>query len=521
VNLSVGKKWLFFKHLGEYLCIFAITNSRVLTKKKAAKKKTSKFDLEKLDREALERLIIKQRNLIEDQAELIRDLDKIIDKQKGENQELQKQVRQLQSKRSKLLEEIDELTRQLHRPAAPFRIPEERRSKKPKKPGRRKGHSGSYRKSPEEIDEYLEVPLYQCPQCSGQVTEVKKVDQYIEEIPEPKVEVTHLVTYRGKCTRCGVIETDHPLKVSQASGAAKCHLGPRAQAMAVALQYDYNLTKSKVSRLLSQLYGLDITPGGLVHLSHRIGARCQSDYTALEQEAKHVSVLHADETSWYVGSPNYFLWFFGNSQMALYSVIGNRKRENIERILGENFEGVLVSDCLVIYDDVNETQQKCYAHHLKEINKALKICDKESEVYLDQLRSLLKTAIILKSIKGDIRAEQYDEGIKGLERTAESLLAKSRQNVLEEKIANRLRKQKDHLFTFLKHPQVDATNNLAERMLRPAVISRKVSCGNKTIKGAKTWEILTSVIQTNRLRGIENMAFLTQKAQGDYSNDTR
>ena len=50
----------------------------------------------------------------------------------------------------------------------------------------------------------------------------------------------------------------------------------------------------------------------------------------------------------------------------------------------------------------------------------------------------------------------------------------------EEKLRRRLRKQCDHLFTFLDHEAVDATNNLAERQLRPAVISRKLSCGNKT-----------------------------------------
>ncbi|HEY3854911.1 MAG TPA: transposase, partial [Verrucomicrobiae bacterium] len=64
------------------------------------------------------------------------------------------------------------------------------------------------------------------------------------------------------------------------------------------------------------------------------------------------------------------------------------------------------------------------------------------------------------------------------------------------KVRRRLEKQQDHLFTFLEHADVDATNNLAERQLRPAVIARKVSCGNKTPQGARTWEILTSLAAT-------------------------
>ena len=62
----------------------------------------------------------------------------------------------------------------------------------------------------------------------------------------------------------------------------------------------------------------------------------------------------------------------------------------------------------------------------------------------------------------------------------------------------RVYKQRDHLFTFLDHEDVDATNDLAESQLRPAVIARKISCGNKTPKGARTWQILASLAATLR-----------------------
>ncbi|MGB3298217.1 MAG: transposase, partial [Phormidesmis sp.] len=56
-------------------------------------------------------------------------------------------------------------------------------------------------------------------------------------------------------------------------------------------------------------------------------------------------------------------------------------------------------------------------------------------------------------------------------------------------------------FTFLDHRAVNATNNLAERQLRPAVISRKLSCGNKTTNGANTWAILASLAATAQQQG--------------------
>jgi transposase len=41
---------------------------------------------------------------------------------------------------------------------------------------------------------------------------------------------------------------------------------------------------------------------------------------------------------------------------------------------------------------------------------------------------------------------------------------------------------------------VDATNNLAEREGRPAVIARKLSAGNRTEAGAETHAVLASVL---------------------------
>jgi hypothetical protein len=46
------------------------------------------------------------------------------------------------------------------------------------------------------------------------------------------------------------------------------------------------------------------------------------------------------------------------------------------------------------------------------------------------------------------------------------------------------------LFTFLDFECVDAISNLPEQQLRSAVIARKLSCGNKTEKGAKSWQII-------------------------------
>jgi len=47
---------------------------------------------------------------------------------------------------------------------------------------------------------------------------------------------------------------------------------------------------------------------------------------------------------------------------------------------------------------------------------------------------------------------------------------------------------------FLHEPEVPPTNNHAERMLRPSVITRKTGGCNKTLRGALVHEVLMSLV---------------------------
>ncbi len=57
------------------------------------------------------------------------------------------------------------------------------------------------------------------------------------------------------------------------------------------------------------------------------------------------------------------------------------------------------------------------------------------------------------------------------------------------------------LFTFVAAPLVSADNNAAERSLRPAVVSRKISGGTRSPEGSTTKSVLASLFGTWRLRG--------------------
>jgi len=416
----------------------------------------------------------------------------VIEQLQKELAELKQQIKDSNERNDGLSAKVEQLARAAARQAAPFRIDEEHRVLERKKPGRPKGHPGVCRAVPDHVDEQIVVRLMECPHCRGPVRSRRRVVQSIEELPVVRPHVTQLITEEAECPHCQKqVRSTHPLQVSLAEGAAGVHLGPRALGLAAQLNKQHGLTMRKTCAVLREAFGLRLSPGGLSQALARLAAKLEPAYENLLARLRAGPCLHSDETSWWVGGPGYWLWVFTNKTMTVYRVAKGRGRDLLLEMLGPEYSGVLVSDCLATYDDVNLRQQKCYSHHLKAIRLA---GEDHPSAWLDELRWLLHDAMALK--RQALEAPERAQRRLALEARAGELLAGPRPTNLEEKVRRRLVKQQDHLFTFLEVEEVDATNNLAERQLRPAVIARKVSCGNKTTKGAHTWEILTSLAAT-------------------------
>src|SRR5689334_19224774 len=65
-----------------------------------------------------------------------------------------------------------------------------------------------------------------------------------------------------------------------------------------------------------------------------------------------------------------------------------------------------------------------------------------------------------------------------------------------QRLRRRYGKARDHLFTFLDHPEVAADNNGSERELRPTATYRKVTGGFRSDWGADLFAAVRSVIGT-------------------------
>ncbi len=114
-------------------------------------------------------------------------------------------------------------------------------------------------------------------------------------------------------------------------------------------------------------------------------------------------------------------------------------------------------------------------------------------------------------LTGNFMAQSEVEELKA---RLDRLLFYHRANADNERLAEHLNRNRNHLFTFFTHGGIDATNHRAERAIRPAVLARKISGGSRTGRGALAHACLTSVDQSARQQGRDFCRMLADLLRG-------
>ena len=117
-----------------------------------------------------------------------------------------------------------------------------------------------------------------------------------------------------------------------------------------------------------------------------------------------------------------------------------------------------------------------------------------------KLRRLVRDGIRLSRWE-DRTSPEYASRRDRLHARLDELMAMPWQDKQARRLLKRFRRQRTDLFTFLDNAAVPFDNNAAERAIRPAVIIRKNSYGNRSDRGADTQAVLMSIFRTLKQRG--------------------
>lgn len=416
-----------------------------------------------------------------------------------------RQLDELRAEVERLKAELEQSRRAGKRQAAPFSKGAPKA--KPKRPGRKAGHPPSHRPvpTPGQIDRTIEVPLPpNCPECHAPLGEAPATihDQYQIDLPQPKPVVTRFRVPVTRCPSCRRrVQGRHPEQTSDALGSAAVQYGPRLLGLTADLKHRLGVSYRKCSSVLLTLTGVVVASAALVRSGHRLRKLAQPSYDRLVEAASKSAVQHVDETGWKIGGRSAWLWVFADEHATLYRIRPSRAHEVVVEVLGEDFAGTLVSDCFLAYDPLPFAKQKCLAHLLKSCREIEAAKTKGAVRFSRRVAALLRKAMALKRRRGAIGDHGYAVLRGKIHAELDRLLAGAYSDPDNARLAKRLRKQREHLLRFLDHDGVDATNNLAEREIRPAVIARKLSAGNRTDEGAETHAVLASLFRTYRRQG--------------------
>lgn len=426
-----------------------------------------------------------------------------------------KEQAKLIEKLEKRIAELESDNRRGKRQAQPFSKGKSALDKR--KPGRRKGQGKfSQREQPQNVDETIIQGLESCPDCGGELADKQTHQNWQTDIPTIQPVITHFITHSGFCSQCEERKRCvAPGQIVTASGSAAAGIGPKLKSLAAQLKHQLGVPYAKISTLFSSAFGLKVTPSGLCQANQVLSHRIEPLYAEIMELLQNSHHVHVDETGWRIGALSSWLWVFTNAEMTLYQIDESRGHQVVLGVLGEDYQGILCSDRLNSYNHKNLShwlKQKCLAHILKNLSELEAKKQRGAIRFAQSVKKLLQKSLKLKGEKSQLKPKVYRSRCQRLEKALDKLLDEKRQlsDADNIRMSKGLRKHRDSLLRFLYDDDLEATNNRAERGLRPAVIARKTGRCNKTNQGAKTHAVLASVIQTASQQNMDVLTFLQQ-----------
>ena len=437
-------------------------------------------------------------------------------------QEKQQLVEQQQQEIAQLKEALDKLKNRTSSnsstpPSADLlkKPSDKSKRKKGKKRGPKYDHPGKTRNGFGEPDKIIELAPETCPVCLKAVepvTAAKKKVQQVAELIEQPVEIREYRRPLCQCNDCGWSGYSQ-LPPGVREGFS---YGGRLCSVVGWLGYGGNLPWRKQEYFVEHVLGVPISQGSLAKMQRYFQESLQPIYQQWLSYVQQPGVRCVDETTYCIDGIKYWLWVATSDRVCVLLLAPTRSSAQLKQLLGENFEGILSSDCFSAYNPQSAgAKQKCLTHLERDLEALKQSRFDGNRLLAEAVTEILATA---RRRYREYHADQLSREAMAAQRL---VLESQLQNVLinapvkgwpadAQRLAKRIQRYWREWFTFLEHPEVKPDNNDAERALRPVVVHRKVTGGARSDWGAQLVAQMFSFLETVRLQGHEAIAQLYQ-----------
>jgi len=359
--------------------------------------------------------------------------------------------------------------------------------------GAKVGHKGHGRASicEEEADNVATIHIGNtCPDCGSNLDDKGARTRTVIDCQPIKMKKVLYHLERKRCPKCKKLISARPPGV-----LAKCLYSNQLLSVVAVQHYIYGNTLGQIEKQTGIGYS------SLVDAMHQLSKRLKDVPNALIEAYRQAAVKHADETGWRTNGNNGYAWLFCTPDISIFRFRGSRSSSIAEEVFGEKpLPGMLVVDRYNGYNKMPCSIQYCYAHLLRTVKDLEKNFPENAEIksFVEALAPQLANAISLRTL--DITAGQFKRQAAKIKNEITNITNSQAKHPAIQKIQDIFREKADRLYHWADDRSVPADNNLAERELRPLVIARKISFGSQSDAGARTREILMTVLHTLKKR---------------------
>ncbi|MEI6353075.1 MAG: IS66 family transposase [Candidatus Nomurabacteria bacterium] len=372
-----------------------------------------------------------------------------------------------------------------------------------KKRGAQKGNT-NHKFSLPAPDKTVGLHLCECPDCHTTLKTAKKTARkIIMDIPDLSAIKCNTVEYqieRQYCPNC-----KKEVKATVENAVPNSNFGLNVSILIMILKYEARIPIRIICSFLKYLFNIKISTGNVEEILQKGAKMLLKIYEDILEIIRGSPLLHADETTWKINKEKYWLWVVISKLAVLIRIVKSRGKKEIHKIIGIDkitklLKIILVTDDYVVYESLGMERQSCWSHLLRESNTGA--TDEKASTEIKDLHKELTnmfeelTKIIESPFEKKTRMQEHKKKLAEIEKICE----REYKETDAKKVQTRIRNQRGNLITALKYADVPLTNNLAERCIRPSVIIRKISGGSRSKEGARTHEIMMSVIQTIKMR---------------------
>jgi transposase len=369
----------------------------------------------------------------------------------------------------------------------------------------------------EQVDEVVVRKPTHCRRC-GEALDGRDAAPWrhqVVEVPPPVPHVTEYQLHRLACARCGITTCG-----TLPPGVPAHGYGPRLAGLVGLCGGAYRMSKRMVASFCTEVLGVPLALGEICYVEQTVARALEAPV----QEARAYVQLqdaNVDETPWREQQRRAWLWVVVTQWVSVFCIRTSRGAKVLWELLGEEYGGVLTSDRAKAYSGQPlQRHQVCWAHLRRDFQAMIDrggAAAPVGEILLEQADVLFgwwhrvrdgtwrwaTFQYYARWLRGVFREELVRGACCACPKTAATC-----QELLRVEAA---------LWTCVRVPGIDLTNNAAERALRHAVQWRKTSYGTDSVAGSHFVENVLTVVVSCRQQERNVLEYLTRCCQALYA----